>query len=79
MRFRFHRGTLEDSLKTLVNFKNKEELYKIICDSFKDFDFKFNIENIEFKHQGYDERCNWDTYLVHIKNYGVIGQSDGRA
>ncbi len=65
MRFRFHRGGLEESLKTTIEINSIEELKSKIG----------NPTNIEFQHCGMDARINWDTYYV-IADDKIIGMSD---
>lgn len=76
MLFRYHRGGLAESLETTINIKDKQELYKILQDELKRWNFFFNIEDIECIDYGYDNRCNWQTYLISIKNFGVVGMTN---
>jgi hypothetical protein len=75
--FRFHKGSLEDSMKTCVMVKNKKELCEVI--------FNFNSvtnkpitdndklvissslsspEQITISHYCFDKRIGWDTHIV---------------
>ncbi len=79
MRFRFHKGQLNESLKTLVKVKNIKELCSAINKYYKVLDKKFLIshQDIYFQYIGYDERIGWDTFYVKDKRDGhVIGMSD---
>lgn len=65
MKFRFHRGGLEESMKTVVEVKSIVDLARILdCPS-----------KIEFEHIGMDDRINWDTYYVIADNM-IVGMSD---
>lgn len=74
MRAREHRGGLAESLATVFEFETKEELVKNINDR---MGMHFRPSEIGFSHQGMDDRCGWDTYLVSIQGYGVFGYTDG--
>ena len=80
MKYRDHRGNLADSMKTEreVNLINeiKEHLNKFYNQ------FGKEIEEVKFKHVGFDDRINWDTYYVlqrlkGEKDFTVAGMSDG--
>lgn len=79
--FRFHRGSLEDSMKTCFIVKDKKELYEKIC-RFNKLTNKErstedliciseNIpseESLSVKNYIYDERIGWHTQIVIVKN-----------
>lgn len=77
MRFRFHRGGLDESLKTTTEVQNKEEL----LDHINAFDF-CKIVEIKFEYYANDPRAWGDTWIVMKRmngtdNWGVAGFSDG--
>lgn len=79
MKYREHRGSLSDSMKTLKEFKSLEELHRHI-QSVWGMDIK--VEDISFNYSCYDKRINWNTYYVCLKTeYSehphCIGMSDG--
>lgn len=69
--FRFHRGSLQDSLNTTIKVKNMEELRQA-CQPFvnemfwmKDSNnFSLNIEPYPSIHLCFDSRIGWYTHLV---------------
>lgn len=80
MKYRQHRGTLEDSMSTVTEVNNIEDIDKIINESYIDFGKK--VEEIEIKFYGYDSRINWETYIVTYRLSGeeqfhVAGMMDG--
>lgn len=84
MRFRFHRGSLDDSMKTQTIVNSIEELVKKIEESHTIFTLK--IKYIRFEFCKMDERIGWNTYYVIVKyeegkmgydNEVVEGMSDG--
>lgn len=75
MKFRFHRGGLDDSMKTQVLIFTEVHLKKHIekhIPSFKG--------DLQFKHIGFDDRIGWDTWYVLGDCFGekniVIGMAD---
>jgi hypothetical protein len=78
MRFREHRATLEDSLKTLVSVETREALVRHLKTVI--WPLTMTDEEIERKlvvgPYGYDERIGWQTYIVLLSDYGVLGFTD---
>lgn len=74
--FRFHRGSLFDSLATAVKVSSVDDLTGIILQ--QDGDFLKPGDELSIKKYGYgkDERIGWDTYLV-TWNKSVIGSLSG--
>ena len=72
-KFRFQRGSLADSLKTVVDIKSKEDLYALLKEAYGGI---FSIDNIAIKPHGYDNRIGWNTHIVTINN-NAIGYTDG--
>jgi hypothetical protein len=77
--FRFHAGSLADSLETLTVVTSMGELRDVIEKRYGGERIKGDLE---FTNCTWDERINWLSYNVvgNIKGYGkhVIGQSNGR-
>ena len=82
--FRFHRGSLADSLATTVIVKKEEELMKFIFDShmawntlLKIDDIKIEINPYPTSEDNFDSRIGWYTHIVCQKQpepyIGVIG------
>lgn len=78
MKYRDHRGSLSESMKTLKEFNSLEALHKHIQSIWGE-DVK--VEDISFQYSCYDKRINWNTYYVCIKtdlaHPSCIGMSDG--
>lgn|GEM_PF-3717940 len=76
--FRFHRGCLEESLKTTVIVKNREELKKIIYDNwwpwsdndqvknYPDFSIKIETSYNVSLDKCFDPRCGWYQHYVSV-------------
>ena len=67
MKYREHRGFLDDSLKTVVELEdNIQALSQHL---------NIPVSELEIIPYGFDKRINWDTYLVKTKD-GVLGMVD---
>lgn len=73
MLFREHRSTLTESLKTTKEFQTKKELIDYLKNQFEIKHFEIPLENLVCEFYCYDARINWETYILTIENYGVIG------
>lgn len=71
MKFRQHRGSLIESLETTEEFKTVKALLLYLQK-----ELNINVEKLKCKYLGYDNRCNWNTYLLYEKGFGVIGMTD---
>lgn len=76
LKFRFHRGSLVDSMETLVELPaNVNALIEYIQDKFPEF--PFHLDDLRMKSTGPDERIDWsDTWLVRFEGFGVIGMTN---
>jgi hypothetical protein len=61
--FRFQRGSLSDSMKTVIEVKDKKELLEVINKNLQPFGI-FKEENIKIEPYCYDKRIDWDTQIV---------------
>lgn len=73
MRVREHRGQLAESLATVFRVETKAELLDEIN---KRMDTHLRMDDIAILHQGYDARCDWETYIISLRGYGVFGYCD---
>jgi len=74
---RNHRGQLDDSMRTVRQICNRGELIEIIRDELRPFGVSVTPEMVHVEPYGYDQRIQWDTYIVTIDGYGVWGMSNG--
>lgn len=75
-KFRFHRVMLEDSMKTVVEFKDKTELLEIINRDLAQWSIDpVEPEELLVEHYCNDKRIKWDTYIVTApqRRLGVLG------
>jgi len=62
MKFREHRGSLSDAMETVVEVNGISDIATIINKSWDYFGKKVEQFKIEF--YCYDERIDWETYIV---------------
>lgn len=77
MKFREHRGGLKESMETMVELKDRAALLEYCIKALGDFRFSFPPEALHIKPYSYDDRIDWDTHIVSIDGYGVVGFTDG--
>lgn len=70
--FRFHRGTLSDSMTTMVDVIDLSDLLTIVQGLFP----AASHSNITVAEYCYDERVGWDTHIICI-DCEAIGFTDG--
>lgn len=80
MLYRRHRGALKESMKTVVEVDSKEMLIDLIKEDYKGFD----VIDVSFGDDIYDERTGWHTFqvLAHFKKRNmepkiIVGFSNG--
>jgi len=57
--------SINNAMSRVVEVENSNELLELIN---RHEIAKVKLEDITFKHCGYDERINWDTYLICVKD-----------
>lgn len=73
--FRWHRGSLADSMRTVISFSSYEELLTHVrCVLHEQYPA---IDQLTFEHGRMDERIGWDTWYVCIDGK-CIGMSNGK-
>ena len=60
--FRWHRGSLAESLETIREFKSYAELLRFVQEDM--FPWGIEVTSLTFEHSGIDDRIGWDTWLV---------------
>lgn len=75
--FRFHRGSLHESLQTTIIVKTFNEMVKAIIDSFDEnmltnaqWGARFSVEAYPDKESCFDRRIGWFTHIVTTNLYG---------
>ena len=77
MKFREHRGMLDDSMKTVVDVADRAALISLLRSRLLPHKVLFNDKDLKIEPYGYDSRINWNTHIVTIEDYGVAGFTDG--
>lgn len=72
-KFREQRSGFKESMSTVRPCRNMAEL-KQLCVKLA---APAALENLRLRFYKYDARNNWNTYIVTIKNFGVLGFTDG--
>jgi hypothetical protein len=74
MKFREHRGGLAESMATVVELNSKQEFVDHVSKLVRGI---VPEGTVSFSQYSFDSRIGWDTYLVSLDKYGVIGMIDG--
>lgn len=74
-KFREHRGSLDDSMKTVVPCFTYDGLLKYVRGML--YQWYVEVPSLQVEHYHYDERIGWDNWIVTLKGYGVVGFTDG--
>jgi len=77
VKFREHRGLFEDAMKTVVEVADRTALIEHLRKVYDDGMPMPDLEKMVIEYYCYDDRIGWDTYIIYVKNYGVLGFSDG--
>lgn len=78
MKFREHRGAYMDSMATVVEIADHAALVDHIRSMLAPYRFEFDSRLLRVKpYGGIDSRNGWDTYIVTIDGFGVVGFTDG--
>lgn len=83
VKIRQHRGGLIESMATVVEIEGtRQSLVEFVQKLFKESCIGFDdkpVEDWQIKHEayGFDARIQWNTYVVRIEGYGVLGFTDG--
>ena len=78
MKFREHRGDLSDSLTTTVEIDGWDDLVahlKGVLAPFPSVTVTDDALHVEFYAQ--DDRIDWNSHIVTLDGYGVLGFTDG--
>ncbi len=69
-KFRFHRGSLKESLETTTEVSSKQELCKIVN---QEYGLRLTPDNIKIRYYTEEQRIDWSTYIVTANSFGVLG------
>lgn len=77
MRFREHRGGLAESMATEVELAGRDALVVHVRALLELWGICVRDCAVHVEPYAYDERVGWDTYIVTLDGYGVVGFTDG--
>lgn len=81
MRFREHRGGLSESMKTIIEVADQAALLdhiRKLAQPWPTFP-PVTPKTVHIKPYGWDGRIGWETYIVTLDGYGVLGFTDADA
>jgi hypothetical protein len=73
-KFRPHRGSLEEAMQEVVELETAQDLIDHLESQYEHLDASAPTINVE--PYGYDNRIDWDTHIVSIAGFGVVGFTD---
>ncbi len=81
MKYRDHKGGLEESMETVRVVKSEKQLIAHLNTLYDGFTIQ--VEEIKFEHAGYDKRTGWNTYYVLQRfscddHFTIAGMSNGK-
>jgi hypothetical protein len=79
VKFREHRATLEQSMQTVVELPDLSALVEHIKKLLEGWPSApvITTGTITVEPYVYDDRIEWNTHIVVLKKYGVVGFTDG--
>jgi len=76
-KFRWHRGSLAESMETVVEFDgSKEALFVILKSDALPWFPAIDIHDVSVEPYAFDDRIGWDTHIVTVTG-GACGFTDG--
>jgi hypothetical protein len=76
MWLRENRRTIWQSLATSVRIKNRAQLLRTIAGRLRKSRIVLTDDMIHVTHYGYDDRIDWDEYIIVVDGFGVFGYTD---
>lgn len=68
-----HRGGFIESMETVRIFEDFDELFRHLISQLSAIRIVVSKKDFDVSYYTMDQRNNWDTYIVTVKDYGVIG------
>jgi hypothetical protein len=76
MWLRENRRTIWQSVATSVRIKNRAQLVRHIAGRMRKSRVAITDDMIHVTHYGYDDRIDWDEYIIVVEGFGVFGYTD---
>jgi hypothetical protein len=78
MKFREHKGGLDESMDTVVEVADRDALVQHVRKLMAPWGFELDDSKLKVKPYAKDDRIGWpDTHLVTLEGYGVLGYTNG--
>lgn len=78
IKYRSHRGELADSLKTALEFANKQALINYLQSEANRLNLGIDCSKITIERYVPDPRNEQETHIVYLDGFGVFGFIDGQ-
>lgn len=76
MRFRLHRGSLDEAMKTMVEMESSVVPLLAHLNAWAEGSFEFKVEDLRLKYTGSDRRIGWaQSWYVYFEGFGVVGMA----
>ena len=76
MRVRENRATLNASLTMAVTLENRAQLIRYVVDRLRSRGVTADERMIHVEHLGFNNRIDWDEYMITVEGFGVFGFID---
>ncbi len=78
--FRPHKGSLKESIALAVPVKDIDDLITMIAKDLAPYDHgvTINRDTVKIIYYTVDTRIDWNTYIVTLEDYGVMGYINGK-
>lgn len=76
MRVREWRKSVRRSLATTVRIRNRAQLVRHVSAKLRKDGIVIPDEFIHVTHYGYDDRIDWDEFIIVVEGFGVFGYTD---
>lgn len=77
MKFRFHRGSLAESMATAREFSTSSDLVEFVLRHAQENGVPCVAADVSTEPQSHDKRVGWNSHLLLVKGWGVVGMTDG--
>lgn len=74
MKFREHRGSLKESMSTVVTLTDRKQLAQYVGSLI--WNTSLEPWDLTITFQGEDRRIGWQSHMVSVARYGVVGYTD---
>ena len=78
IKYRDHKGSLAESMKTVQEFNTKQDLFEYLKNELIGVGGMITPDHVKIKYYANDKRIGWNnTHIVTIEGFGVVGFTNG--